>query len=132
MKTTERNQWCCSGVFNVNFEHILHFFIVFLLLTLNRSMLVELVNLKHSICKNLWKVFKWKLLWTSTILQEKTSIRIIIKRYNSLVTHLWWSYFHNPVGIYMFKANNRNTRTSCEICSKLKIKTPERRLWLYY
>ena len=27
----------------------------------------------------------------------------------------------------MFKVNNRNTRTWCEICSKLTIKTPERR-----
>ena len=25
----------------------------------------------------------------------------------------------------MFKVNNRNTRTICEICSKLTIKTPE-------
>ena len=32
-----------------------------------------------------------------------------------------------PVGIYMFKVNNRNTGTRCEICSKLPIKTPERR-----
>ena len=31
-------------------------------------------------------------------------------------------------GNYMFKVNNRNTRTTCEIiCSKLTIKTPERR-----
>ena len=29
----------------------------------------------------------------------------------------------------MFKVNNRNTRTRWEICSKLKIKTPERRYW---
>ena len=29
--------------------------------------------------------------------------------------------------IYLFKVNNRNTRKMCEICSKLKIKTPERR-----
>ena len=28
---------------------------------------------------------------------------------------------------YMFKVNNRNTRTKCEIYSKLTIKTPERR-----
>ena len=28
----------------------------------------------------------------------------------------------------MIKDNNRNTRTSCEICSKLTIKTPELRL----
>ena len=34
-----------------------------------------------------------------------------------------------PVGIYMFKVNNRNTRTRCEICSKSTIKTPERRHW---
>ena len=27
----------------------------------------------------------------------------------------------------MFKVNNRKTRTRCEICSKLTIKTPERR-----
>ena len=32
-----------------------------------------------------------------------------------------------PVGIYLLRVNNRNTRTSCEICSKLTIKTPERR-----
>ena len=29
--------------------------------------------------------------------------------------------------IYLLKVNNRNTRTRCEICSKLTIKTPERR-----
>ena len=33
----------------------------------------------------------------------------------------------NLVGIYMFKVNYRNTRTRCEICSELIIKTPERR-----
>ena len=30
-------------------------------------------------------------------------------------------------GIYLFKVNNRNTRTRHEICSKFTIKTPERR-----
>ena len=34
-----------------------------------------------------------------------------------------------PAGIYLLKVNNRNTRTWCEICSKLTIKTPERRQW---
>ena len=29
-----------------------------------------------------------------------------------------------PAGIYMFKVNNRNIRTRCEIWSKLAIKTP--------
>ena len=32
-------------------------------------------------------------------------------------------------GNYMFKVNNRNTRTRCEICSKLTTKTPKRRQW---
>ena len=35
----------------------------------------------------------------------------------------------NPVGIYMLKVNNGNTRIRCEICSELTIKTPERRQW---
>ena len=36
---------------------------------------------------------------------------------------------YDPAGNYMFKVNNRNTRTKCEICSKLTIKTPERGQW---
>ena len=34
-----------------------------------------------------------------------------------------------PVGIYMFKVKNRNTRPRCEICSKLTVKTPEQSHW---
>ena len=34
-----------------------------------------------------------------------------------------------PVGIYLRKVNYRNTRTRCEICSELTVKTPERRQW---
>ena len=30
-----KHQWCRSGVFMVNFEHILHVVLMFLLLTLN-------------------------------------------------------------------------------------------------
>ena len=32
-----------------------------------------------------------------------------------------------PTGNYTFKVSNRNTKTRCEICSKLTIKTPARR-----
>ena len=44
---------------------------------------------------------------------------------------------HNPAGIYLLKVNNRNTRTRCEICSTLTVKTPERRqshfiFWFLY
>ena len=34
----------------------------------------------------------------------------------------------SPVSIYMFKVNNRNTRTRCETCSKLKFVTKSRYL----
>ena len=35
----------------------------------------------------------------------------------------------SPPSNYMFKVNNRNIRTRCEICSELTMKTPERRHW---
>ena len=35
---------------------------------------------------------------------------------------------NNPAGIYLFKVNDGKTRTMCKLCSKLTIKTPERRL----
>ena len=34
-----------------------------------------------------------------------------------------------PTGIYLLKVDNRNSRTRCEIWSKLALKTPERRHW---
>ena len=39
----------------------------------------------------------------------------------------WVAWKKRPTNIYLFKVNNRNTIKRCEICSKLKIKTPERR-----
>ena len=45
---------------------------------------------------------------------------------------LFCAYFShlltNPVGFYLLKVTNRNTRTRCEILWKLVIKTPEPRL----
>ena len=35
----------------------------------------------------------------------------------------------SPAGIYLSKVNKRNTRTMCEICSKLTLKTPGGRQW---
>ena len=46
--------WCRSGVFIVNFEHISHLALVFLMLTLSRQMAVGLINTKHltlSVCR---------------------------------------------------------------------------------
>ena len=41
MKTPERLQWCPFGDFTINFEHISHLFLMFLLLTLDKWTLVE-------------------------------------------------------------------------------------------
>ena len=41
---------------------------------------------------------------------------------------MWFAVRATPPGNYWFKVNNRNTRT-CEICSKLTIKTLERQQW---
>ena len=38
--------------------------------------------------------------------------------------------FTEPAGIYVLKVKHRNTRTRCEKCSKLTIKTPERRVFI--
>ena len=35
--------------------------------------------------------------------------------------------YSNPAGNYLSKVNNKNTTARCEVCSKLTIKTPERR-----
>ena len=37
--------------------------------------------------------------------------------------------FLSPASICMFKVNNNNIRTRCKRCTKLTIKTPERRQW---
>ena len=37
-----------------------------------------------------------------------------------------------PANIYLFEFNNRNTRKSCKVCSKLTIKTLERRQCFYF
>ena len=70
---------------------------------------------------------KMNILNKKSFLIEAKSIFLIFLR------SFFWSNIksnrHNPAGYYMFKVNNRNTRTSCEICSKLTIKTPERCHW---
>ena len=40
---------------------------------------------------------------------------------NEKFTRAGATYF--PAASYMFKVKNRNTRTRCEICSKLTLKT---------
>ena len=54
---------------------------------------------------------------------------------DGLCLHLWSAQcvYRSLVKVYqsfiLLKVNIRHTRTRCEICSKLTIKTPERRQW---
>ena len=60
---------------------------------------------------------------------EKLYISPICKYF--LLSNLSQSVYNSiePDSIYLFNVNNRNTKKSCEICSKLIIKTPELRQW---
>ena len=71
----------------------------------------------------------------SLVADQKKNYKVVItrkvskrKRGKSTVLHIDLKCIV-PAGIYMFKVNNRNTRTRCEICSKLTIKTPEPGHW---
>ena len=37
---------------------------------------------------------------------------------------------YDPAGINLLKLKNRNTITTCKICSKLLLKMPEQRQWV--
>ena len=61
---------------------------------------------------------------------EEKSVQI----YFSNIQHIFWqgdsyywtnvtTYFFPAAGIYLLKFNDRNTRTRCEMCSELTIKT---------
>ena len=48
----------------------------------------------------------------------------------SKFVNLWKSgQFDYPVNICLFKVSNRNTSQTCNVCSKLTLKTPERIHW---
>ena len=56
--------------------------------------------------------------------------QLVLLIYCSVINNKNVSIFSsNPVGIYLLKVNNTNTRTRCQICSKLTIKTQERCKW---
>ena len=51
------------------------------------------------------------------------------KKYLKEFTSIQVEPTSHPYNIYLFIVNNRNTRKWCDICSKLMIKSPERRQW---
>ena len=71
--------------------------------------------------------------WDSTAMityfVNKAELLHINENYRAILSKWTITTKAFPAGNYMFKVNNRNTRTRCEICSKLRIKTPERCHW---
>ena len=98
IKTPERRQWRRSCVFIVNFEYISHVF--------SR---VSIVNFKQV-----------NVSWVENSNLQVLELALELKIVCFVVSV-------NPVNIYLFKFNNRNTRKWREIFSKLTIKIPERR-----
>ena len=98
IKTPERRQWHRSCVFIVNFEHISHVF--------SR---VSIVNFKQV-----------NVSWVENSNLQVLELALELKIVCFVVSV-------NPVNIYLFKFNNRNTRKWREIFSKFTIKISERR-----
>ena len=76
-------------------------------------------------CHFLYRHFSASIGKQSITMHLKVTVIMINMALLLIVFHVVWGAF--PSGNYIFKVNNRNTRTKCEICSKLTIKTPERR-----
>ena len=60
--------------------------------------------------------------------RAKRCLKILTKTF--FKNYIAFTNFWSPADICLFKVNDRNTTTMCEICSKLTIKTLEQRHWL--
>ena len=92
------------------------FILTTLYLTLQKLERFVKISLRHSVKEFFWRGNKFIYLFIAS---------------NSTITSInqrnWTKQLKNyPAGIYLLKVNNRNTRTRCQICSKIIIKTPER------
>ena len=67
----------------------------------------------------------------SDITSETVKYFEMFSSINLMKTDIYQIFFgsHWQSNIYWFKVNNRKSRERCEMCSKLSIKTPQRRQW---
>ena len=89
-------------------------------------------NQKKNFTSSTWAVFPFWYMYPCTFMfctcfSTKSRSRINYTRFFSKIHNV--RNLNCPAGNYMFKVNNRNSRTRCGIRSKLTIKTPERRQW---
>ena len=92
-----------------------------------RGMITKLGNKIHNKLANVFHIFFTLFISVDCRSKQFMSTHIFFMRFCSVP----WKYLKttNPAGNYMFKVNNRNTRTRFEICLKLTRKTLERRYW---
>ena len=67
----------------------------------------------------LFEIRPLNLLYSSSLRNDLCYHFMKFIRSNSSTASIHYSSRSNPTGNYMLKVNNRNTRTRCEICSKL-------------
>ena len=83
-------------------------------------------------CFNFWSSFECSCCFCLAKLDAHSKFlsgRKIISKYfllSYVVSKILWSPLKD---LHLFKDNDRITRKRCKICSKLTIKTPERRQW---
>ena len=53
------------------------------------------------------------------------AVSTVYEQFFAFGKHIWLTYF--PANIHFFKVTNRSTRKKSEVCSKLTIKTSEKR-----
>ena len=108
----------------------------------------SLVKLKASACNftksntppwvffTIFKLYKWYQIVPSVSLNLKTEHYVVdlVSRKKLSIVAINFSIYTCPSFtpknfsyIYLFKVDNRHNRKGCETCSKVKIKTPERR-----
>ena len=99
--------------------------------------------LQHSIAASTWPHLHWNIFYffkrnligylkmieieyVGNTVCYYANVDLNIKKTSVLLNH---THCPNPNAIYLLKDSNKNAWTRCEICSKLTIKTPERRQW---
>ena len=104
IKSSERRRWCRYGVFIVNFEHISHLFLVFLLLTYTSK------------CFLGWPGIWVHLLWRASLL--KSNVLVVFRRIKCFNLHHLGSCWHD---IIFYRLTHKcqccpHTETSQLIC----------------
>ena len=93
-------------------------------------------NLSFPLCQwwqKISTVWSWiSCTWGGTIVHEIIRHAKFFYDFCFLNGEIIVIFKHDPNSIYLYKVNNRNTRKKCEICSKLTINTPERRLMFLF